>query len=313
MKPMATTMLATKATPSKRLDETARERRRRVVETIRTRREMMSRRIRRRKMPAQQEPRGITRDYARFLFRMLNEVLESLGPLLEELPSLARSAQADRGDSARMDRLEGRRVQELIDEAMQRFERTRNRDDLERVLEEFGDRIDRHQRAQLLRQIRAVMGVEVPILAQGVPAIVEGFVTENTSLIKKLTQEAYLDVESMVTRALQQGETPQKLTKRVRDRVTETYKNRARVIARYQMGKLSGQINRTQQKALGVTQYEWRTTIDGRERESHRRRNGDRFSWDDPPPDGHPGQAIQCRCWGAPVLDDMMRRLGIEP
>ena len=46
-----------------------------------------------------------------------------------------------------------------------------------------------------------------------------------------------------------------------------------------------------------TTRYIWRTQGDGKVRASHRANDGKIFSWDDPPPTGHPGEDFGCRCW----------------
>jgi hypothetical protein len=43
--------------------------------------------------------------------------------------------------------------------------------------------------------------------------------------------------------------------------------------------------------------YIWRTVGDGKVRSSHAEREGEVFSWDNPPDGGHPGEAPNCRCW----------------
>ncbi len=48
-------------------------------------------------------------------------------------------------------------------------------------------------------------------------------------------------------------------------------------------------------------EYIWRTVGDGRVRSSHAERNGKVFSWEDPPEDGHPGEAYNCRCWAEDI------------
>ena len=53
--------------------------------------------------------------------------------------------------------------------------------------------------------------------------------------------------------------------------------------------------------------YEWRTRGDGRVRSSHRENDGQVFSWDNPPPTGHPGEDYGCRCRAIPVSDDDYR------
>jgi chromosome segregation ATPase len=44
-------------------------------------------------------------------------------------------------------------------------------------------------------------------------------------------------------------------------------------------------------------QYIWRTEQDGEVRSHHASREGKIFSWNDPPPGGHPGKDFNCRCW----------------
>ena len=43
--------------------------------------------------------------------------------------------------------------------------------------------------------------------------------------------------------------------------------------------------------------YTWRTQKDRYVRDEHKKREGVVFEWDDPPYDGHPGEAYGCRCW----------------
>lgn len=45
-----------------------------------------------------------------------------------------------------------------------------------------------------------------------------------------------------------------------------------------------------------TTHYIWRTQRDGKVRSSHAEREGQIFSWDDPPEGGHPGEDYGCRC-----------------
>ena len=87
--------------------------------------------------------------------------------------------------------------------------------------------------------------------------------------------------------------------------------NRAVLIGSDQVGKLNGRLMQYYQQAAGIQEYRWQTMMDDRVRPSHRDRQGLIFRWDTPPPDGHPGEAIRCRCVADPVipLDDF----GVEP
>jgi hypothetical protein len=64
------------------------------------------------------------------------------------------------------------------------------------------------------------------------------------------------------------------------------------------------------QETLGIEQYIWRTMDDGKVRALHRQYDDRTFSWDNPPADGHPGDAFGCRCTAEPVLPE---RLPLAP
>jgi SPP1 gp7 family putative phage head morphogenesis protein len=86
-------------------------------------------------------------------------------------------------------------------------------------------------------------------------------------------------------------------------------------IARDQIGKLNAQFNEERQTQLGVTQFVWRTANDSRVRDSHAHLEGEVFNWSDPPTDDEtgetiiPGSAVQCRCYGEPVFDQILEGL----
>jgi uncharacterized protein with gpF-like domain len=39
---------------------------------------------------------------------------------------------------------------------------------------------------------------------------------------------------------------------------------------------------------------------------SHHHREGKTYRDSKPPPDGHPGEPIRCRCWREPVFEDIL-------
>ena len=88
-------------------------------------------------------------------------------------------------------------------------------------------------------------------------------------------------------------------------------RNRAVLIASDQVGKLNGRLMRYEQQRAGITHYRWETMQDSRVRPTHRERQGQIFSWDEPPSDGHPGEAVRCRCVADPVFDTA--EIGVEP
>lgn len=80
----------------------------------------------------------------------------------------------------------------------------------------------------------------------------------------------------------------------------------AELIARDQTLKLNGQINQVRQQAAGINDFIWSGSMDEKERDSHVAHEGQRFPWSAPPVDtGAPGQDIQCRCIGMPVIEEL--------
>lgn len=54
-----------------------------------------------------------------------------------------------------------------------------------------------------------------------------------------------------------------------------------------------------------TTHYIWRTRRDGKVRSAHADREGQIFSWDEPPEGGHPGEEYNCRCTAEPYFPEV--------
>lgn len=87
------------------------------------------------------------------------------------------------------------------------------------------------------------------------------------------------------------------------------HEEHAAFVARDQVGKLNGQSNAARQQALGLTRFTWRTSGDERVREEHAERDGEVYSYDDPPDGELPGEPINCRCSAEPIFDDILGEL----
>lgn len=131
---------------------------------------------------------------------------------------------------------------------------------------------------------------------------VDEAVAANIALINSIPQQ-YLDrVEQAVMASLQAGTLNDTLADDLL-KIEGVTKSRAKLIARDQLGKINSRLSQIRQQSLGITHYFWSTSHDERVRDRHRRWDGDRIAWDTPTIDGHPGQAIQCRCTAIPDLD----------
>jgi len=134
---------------------------------------------------------------------------------------------------------------------------------------------------------------------------VDEAVAANIALINSIPQQ-YLDrVEQAVMASLQAGTLNATLADELK-KIKGVTDSRAKLIARDQLGKINSRLAQIRQQSLGITHYFWSTSHDERVRARHRRWDGDLIAWDNPPIDGHPGQAIQCRCTAIPDLDFLM-------
>lgn len=182
-------------------------------------------------------------------------------------------------------------------------------------------RIEVFNTNQLNRQFKKVLGVNPfvhePFLRQEAVA----FTKQNVKLITSISEDYFDKLEQTVFRNVQQG----KLTKDIAEEIKNVYgvtTNRAKLIARDQVSKFNGNLTRLRQKNVGIEKYKWSNSGDERVRgnpdglypkaiPSHwayeTQENGygpGIFSWEEPPEDGHPGAAINCRCVALPVFED---------
>lgn len=121
------------------------------------------------------------------------------------------------------------------------------------------------------------------------------------------------EVADVLRDGLERGQGIEQIARRLRER-TAISQRRAALIARNELGTAAGQAMRESQREAGVERYIWRCASDKRVRGrpdgyypkssyNHWERDGQIFRWDRPPPDGHPGEAINCRCVALAVLD----------
>lgn len=135
------------------------------------------------------------------------------------------------------------------------------------------------------------------------PAIldeIEDFAAENAALITNIGNVTTQRIQAATVNAIKTGQSSTALKKAILKIDNDLGKNRARLIARDQIGKLQGQISRTRSEAAGITEYEWMTAGDERVRSSHKALDGTVRKWSESP---IPGSEISCRCTNIPVIN----------
>jgi SPP1 gp7 family putative phage head morphogenesis protein len=138
----------------------------------------------------------------------------------------------------------------------------------------------------------------------------------NVYLIGSISGQALDQARSVIDEGFRSGLRVEDLAARLVERF-DVAESRAILIARDQTGKLNAQITEARNREIGVTEYEWQTSGDGRVRDSHSELNGTVHRYDNPPvtnDDGdhnNPGEDYQCRCNAQPRLENVLEALGI--
>ena len=260
---------------------------------------------RRRPLPLQAQPNTVRLAYLTALVAVLRRAQDLVDKrLVPELPSLvAAAAVVHDAPAADYPLRIGELVDELADEFLEEFPTER----LQRLAEQFAVRTSRQQREELGKQLKASVGVDLWAEPHLDPKL-EAWAAANAELVTSVAEKYFTEIKNTTISALRSGRRAEDVADELQERfdISET---RAALIARDQISKLHGELNRARQEEVGVEEYVWRTVGDERVRDSHEARNGRTYRWDKPPADGHPGEPINCRCSAEPKLDEILAAL----
>jgi SPP1 gp7 family putative phage head morphogenesis protein len=131
---------------------------------------------------------------------------------------------------------------------------------------------------------------------------------EQVELITSLPLEAAERVHSLTTQALTDSTRAGEIAKEIL-RTGEVTENRAKLIARTEVGRTAVELTRARAVHIGSEGYIWRTAGDADVRKSHREMEGKFVAWETPPTlsDGtvtHAGAIYNCRCYPEPVIPE---------
>lgn len=180
---------------------------------------------------------------------------------------------------------------------------------MEGVAKEFGGRVAQHQRQQLAGQAEAALGTDVVVTDAGIGDLIAGFVHENVSLVKRLQGSALDELETILTRAAATGMRAEAIQEQIEERFGIAERH-ARLIAHDQVQSLNSRVTEARHRELGIQSYIWMETFAAKKpRPEHVARHNKPFRYDDPPADGHAGQAVMCHCLQQPNFDDIYAEL----
>lgn len=165
------------------------------------------------------------------------------------------------------------------------------------------------------KAINQAIGVNVALPGTDMSANIDAWVEENTALITNLAQSYLSKVTTAVNSGFRDGLSWRDISKNIQAE-TGVAKRRADLIARDQVATMNMQVTKQRAADLDIKQFVWRTMEDQRVRgnpsglypkakPSHYARNGKTYNWSDGAGarDTFPGQAINCRCFAANVIE----------
>jgi len=194
-------------------------------------------------------------------------------------------------------------------------------------LEKLAEMGNQFNHSEWRKIVKAVLGVDLFGNEPWLRDLIQGWVSNNTTLIKNLQNNTLNDITNILINGIQEGRKNTTIAKQLIQQTNlealnlkptdskvsalAKAKKRAKFIAVDQVGKINGQLTERRQTDIGIQEYIWRNADDIRVRGrpdglypnskyDHWKRDGKVYSWVDPdkqPPDGHPGWPIRCRCY----------------
>lgn len=147
---------------------------------------------------------------------------------------------------------------------------------------------------RVTREIATLQGIS-PV-DQGIADVAATARNANIELVEKAARDYAADVRAVFEDPENYDLAPSALRELLVARGNASIA-RADLIARDQVLKFAGQMNKIRQLNAGVEEYTWSGVMDVRERPSHVALEGNRYKWGESTPIGYePGQDYQCRC-----------------
>ena len=271
-----------------------------------------------RKPPKWLFPTPMEREYLRGILELLKALEEAVEAILiPELARLEREVSGPRPDGITGKMPVPQRGDDWVDDVPKLMRAivlqvgNRYEEGAAALAIDIGQKTSRWNSAQWQRILKTVLGVDVFRSEPWLHETLKGFGAENVALIKSIRDQSVTKIEGMTMRALQAGTRHEQLALAIREEYGNG-KKRAALIARDQVAKLNGNLTMLRQKNAGVKHYVWRTSMDERVRPSHAALEGKEFAWtgSPAPPEGHPGQPIQCRCTAEPAMQELFAEMG---
>ena len=165
------------------------------------------------------------------------------------------------------------------------------------------------------RRTERSLGINLFGDSQKLSDYVRSSIAANVALIESIPEQYLTQVESIVYSNVNSGGRPATIAKQLQSQFGVT-ERRAKVIARDQTSKVTGDLNRIRQTDAGFPFFRWLDSSDERVRSRHKfldehvtEYGKAIYRWDNPPLSDKgvpiiPGEDYQCRCIAQPVSQE---------
>ena len=278
------------------------------------------------RIPRIRVPLGIERQYQtklRAFVRGIGDAIDRI--MLADLDNLLQQAAAlrpvvlDQFDPAEA-------VSELAESTRINLSGPATNAQIQALAETAGIATSDFNRRQLLSLFKTMLGVDLFLAEPFLVQELQTFTAANVALIKNVQSEFIAGAERVIFDGFRRGVRSSVIRAQILG-LTKGNKafaptqakalNRANLIARDQVSKLNGNLNELRQQSVGIEEFTWRDSADGRVRDDHQL-DGEIFRWNrsisrngrSKPKSGlNPSEDIQCRCWAEPFFEDLLEDL----
>ena len=128
----------------------------------------------------------------------------------------------------------------------------------------------------------------------------DAFIELVHKIIKDVRKEINTTIDKLTNESKTEAEILDSISKTIDHYQEVTIPHKVDMLANHFHGKLT----EVEQRKEGYTHYIWRSLDDEKVRPDHAANDGKIFSWNNPPPTGHPGEDYNCRCYAEPAFKD---------
>lgn len=272
-----------------------------------------------------QYPVSIEREYYRYLNKYAEfynkEIREGLADMVPDLKEVA-SKEQPRLDENIEDKIS--KLFKMVDNKLAiKFPDQA----LRKIIRAMVGRSSRFSKEQIMKMLKSVpksygkddVNIEPLLIDSGLNPYFQNIIDENVGLIKSIPKMHQVAFKNQLVFMITKDARSSEIAKAIQDHIGKkgNVKNRAKLIAVDQVGKLNGALEEHRQQQLGMKRYKWRNAGDQKvagnpsglypnAKPSHWAREGKIYYWSKPPQGGHPKQRPRCRCWAEPIFEDII-------